>query len=42
MMFYPEENEEDIYTKEGEEDLMDDDSIDLAEAGFMRGYRRAM
>jgi hypothetical protein len=42
MEFYPEEFEDDIYTREGEEELIDDDMIRTEEAGFMLGYRRAM
>jgi hypothetical protein len=41
MELYPEAYETDIYTREGEECLIDDDSIDVSEAGFMQGYRRA-
>ncbi len=37
-----EEYEEDIYTKEGMEELVEDDEMTSAEEGFMRGYRSAM
>ena len=32
------EKEEDVYSKEGLEELRDDDEVDAAEEGFMEGY----
>ena len=35
---YVQDIEDDIYSKEYREDLIDSDSISAAEAGFMQGY----
>ena len=35
------DDDNDIYTAEGTEDLVEDDEISAEEEGFMRGYREA-